>query len=91
MFDLFCFIREGIQFPEVQEELDKHRWQIYLVLQLLWECFKQMEVPTALPGMAPRKEGGRRKSPFFTAKVDEHADADTTQAEEVSEVSTKPP
>lgn len=34
MFDLFYFIREGIQSSEVREEQDKQKWQIYLVLQL---------------------------------------------------------
>lgn len=68
-------LKEGIQFPEVREELDKHMWQIYLLLLPAVSISSRLNINhSAWRGGWGGRD--RKKSPFFIAEkaeVDGHA------------------
>lgn len=68
-------LKEGIQFPEVGEELDKHMWQIYLLFLPAVSISSRLSINnSAWRGSWGGR--GRRKCPFFIAEkaeVDGHA------------------
>lgn len=68
-------LKEGIQFPEVREELDKHMWQIYLLFLPAPSISSRLSINHSAWRGSWGGRGGR-KSPLFTAEkaeVDGHA------------------
>lgn len=58
-------LKEGIQFPEVQEELDKHAWQIYLLFQLPGSISSRPEHQLLCLAWQLGRKGVGGKGPFW--------------------------